>query len=150
MCIRDRWYGLPGEPINSGAWIERGTLLGSVGDPTHVRLQIAVSERSIQLLKPQQTLTFFREGSASVIPGTLDSVSPLESETLAPQFAVTGAVAGQATVDSLRPAETTYIATAELTGDDVATGLYSVGFVRVQLEHSSLLSRFVRYLRQTF
>ena len=148
--LPELWYGLPGEPINSGAWIERGTLLGSVGDPTHVRLQIAVSERSIQLLKPQQTLTFFREGSASVIPGTLDSVSPLESETLAPQFAVTGAVAGQATVDSLRPAETTYIATAELTGDDVATGLYSVGFVRVQLEHSSLLSRFVRYLRQTF
>ena len=148
--LPELWDGLPGSKINVGAWIERGTHLGSIGHPGKIQLQIAVSETSVELLEVGQQIAFWSEGSDALVYGILESVNPLESETLAPQFAAARMIAGQATDESLRPSETTYLATATLSESPTNIALYRMGTVRVQLEKTSLLWRFLRYLRQTF
>jgi putative peptide zinc metalloprotease protein len=144
------WSGVPGDTINIGAWIERGTLLGSVGEPQRVHLQIAVPESSVQLLTTDQKLTFFINGAEAECTGVITNVNPISSDILPPQFAVAGLVNGQVTDGSLVPVESTHLATAALDSTGVTPALYSAGEVRVQLPRSSLLDRAIRYLQQTF
>lgn len=147
------WSGTPLEQKNTNAFIERGTLLGYVGDEWEVKLLACVTEKQIEGLLPDQTVLFRCQcGEAVDIAGRVTEVSRVPIEGLPKALSVSGLVAGEATASGLKPAETSFYVVVALDANQqsIPPALYSVGHVRIGVKKSSMLQRFTRFLRQTF
>ena len=150
--LPERWHGTAVQLRNSGAWIQRGTLLGYVGDPSDLIISAGVREDDVEFVAKGQQLEFLPQaGSASGVSAVVESVERLEAKSLPAQWAIAGLASGQPTEDGLLPNAVTYFVRIRLNDrDGVPPPLYSVGRVRIHTRPASLLQRFLRYLRQTF
>lgn len=147
------WHGVVAEGANTGAWIERGTLLGYVGEPSDLSLLIAIEESDVSFVRPGQRLTFSKAVDTGVHrQGIIHEVGLLESDELPMQFAVAGLVNGRITESGLIPSAVTFLAVGRLADDPdaIPPALYSAGQVRIQVASASIFDRIVRYLKQTF
>jgi multidrug resistance efflux pump len=147
-----RWHGTAVQLRNSGAWIQRGTLLGYVGDPSDLTISAGVREDDVEFVSKGQQVEFLPQaGNAKGVSAVVASVERLEAKSLPAQWAIAGLASGQPTQDGLLPNAVTYFVRIRLNaGDDTPPSLYSVGRVRIHTRPASLLQRFLRYLRQTF
>ncbi len=151
--LPQQWFGTPLDPSNSGAWLQRGTLLGHVGRPDEVHLIVAVGEDDVQLLQPGQSFQFLSTGAAvGSKNGLLKTVSRLEEDQWAEQLGIAGLVNGRIERESLRPANVTFPVLAILSEQSAGSppALYSTGRVRIKVASASILQRVLRYLRQAF
>lgn len=150
--VQGTWHGRSADAANQGAWIERGTLLGYVGERSEVSLLVAVDEGDIEFVRRGQSLVFSPAVDAEVRrTGRVEDVGLLESRELPLQFAASRLVAGRTTESALVPSAVTYLCTATLTGRiGGPPSLYSTGRVRINVASASILDRVVRYLKQTF
>lgn len=151
--LTEFWSGTAVSVGNSGAWINRGTLLGYVGAKNDVELLACVSQNEVAYLRTGQRVRFLlSDGGASEFIGVVEDVATLESKHLPRNLAVAGLVNGRMTPDGVEPLEVTYLVNVCL--DDFQEGLppalYSVGRIRVTTDSTSLWHRVARYLRQTF
>ncbi len=146
------WYGTAVQNRNSGAWIQRGTLLGYVGEPFDLTISAGVNEDDVEFVSRGQQVEFLpHAGSTNGISAVVDSVERLEANSLPAQWAVAGLASGQPTEDGISPNVVTYFVRIRIKeGGAVPPPLYSVGQVRIHTRSASLRQRFLRYLRQTF
>lgn len=155
------WHGLPATESNRGAWIERGTLLGYVGQPTDIEVHVALTENEVEFVQPAQTVSFAVAGVQQIFDGQIVDVSSVPTEELPRSLMVAGLVDGRLQGQTVQPADVTYLATVKLqldVGNHQAMGqsstlpppLYAAGRVRIQTAATSLWQRAERYLRQTF
>ena len=147
------WHDTPVTDANTGAWIERGTLLGYVIDEWEIKVFACVGEKDIENVAVGQAAAFFGTTSEiSEIPGEVVNVSRIPATTLSESLSAAGLVTGEQTSEGLKPQQTSYIVTLQFTPDQkfAAPAMYSVGQVRIQVGRISMLKRMVRFLRQTF
>jgi putative peptide zinc metalloprotease protein len=150
--LPEHWHGTAVQDRNTGAWIQRGTLLGYVGTLADLTVSAGVSEDDVEFITKGQRVEFLLQaGSASSVSAVVESVERLAAKSLPAQWAVAGLASGQPTEEGLLPNAVTYFVRIRL--DDCAGApppLYSVGRVRIHTRSASLLQRFLRYLRLTF
>lgn len=147
-----RWHGTAVQLRNFGAWIQRGTLLGYVGDPSNLTISAGVREDDVEFVSSGQHVEFLPQaGRVSSVAAVVESVERLEAESLPAQWAIAGLASGQPVEDGLLPNAVTYfVRIRPKDRNDLPPSLYSVGRVRIHTRPVSLLQRFLRYLRQTF
>ncbi|MDG2129521.1 MAG: hypothetical protein P8K08_16095 [Fuerstiella sp.] len=150
--LPERWYGTAVQSRNAGAWIERGTLLGYVGDPSDVTVSAGVREDDVEFVTKGQQVEFMPQaGSAGSFSAVVEAVERLEANALPSQWAIAGLAGGQPTENGLLPNAVTYFVRIRMNESSGAPPpLYSVGRVRIYTRPASLLQRFLRYLKQTF
>lgn len=143
------WSGVPFSSGHSGALIEEGTALGVFSNGRTARLRLAVAERQLQDLKEGQPLEFWMMGVETSLPGKLLNLSALPSQEPHPELMVEGLVPA---VSSGMPTGARYqaVAEVELPAEGMARGFYQTGLVRIRTPSSSLLTRGIRLLRETF
>lgn len=145
------WFGSAMAPENSGAWIERGTMLGHVGVNSDVELVACVGEDNVEYIRKSQTAEFSPRISGPVMTAEIREVGQLEADMLPLALNAAGLISGRPTEVGISPLSPTYFVTAELTNTkQQPLLLYSVGHLRISTQRVSLIARFVRYLRQTF
>lgn len=151
--LTEFWDGTAVTVRNTGAWMERGTLLGYVGTSRDVEVLACVSEDDVAFLVEGQTVKFLPvAGAAAAAEGVVREVATLESKTIPGNLATSGLVNGRSTERGIEPVDVTYIVTVQLRDLETSfsPALYSVGHVRIGTESTSIYRRIQRYLRQTF
>lgn len=147
------WHDTPVSDANTGAWIERGTLLGYVIDDWDIKVFACVGEKDIENVAVGQAAAFFCTTSeVSEMTGEVVSVSRIPATTLSESLSAAGLITGEQTSEGLKPQQTSYIVTMQFAPDQksAAPAMYSVGQVRIQVGRISMLKRMIRFLRQTF
>jgi putative peptide zinc metalloprotease protein len=80
------WNGSALEPRNAGSFLQTGTPICQVGDPTRLRVVLAIDQRDFPFIEPGQTVQLLLPGrSGTTIEGTIDRVShdPMRNAALA-------------------------------------------------------------------
>jgi putative peptide zinc metalloprotease protein len=153
-----RWSGLPLSPVNSGARLEPGTLLGFCtprAGTTHgsgVVLTLCLTADDRRELQPGQSVLFQPTGSPGQrITGKLQAVSPVEAAAVPTELLTAGLVVASAG-DIPAVARRDWRAQATLPQVDAGSALplYSTGLVRIPVAAESLASRLWRGLLATF
>jgi len=108
-----------------------------------------VAERQLQDLKEGQPIEFWMMGVETALPGTLLNLSALPSLEPHPELTAEGFVPP---FTSGIPTGARYqaVAEVELPEEGMARGYYQAGLVRIRTPSSSLLTRGIRLLRETF
>jgi len=162
--LPELWTGEVAHPKNRGAWVERGTLLGYVGEVDDVVVRVCVSEDDIDAVAPGQPVEFLlTSGGATPVKGTVREVSTQPSSTLPESLMLAGLLNGRPLESGIEPIEVTYLATVVLTeataspkierdttGTLPTVPLQSIGRVRIATKPASIVSRIQRFLRRTF
>lgn len=145
------WSGAAADSANQGAWIERGVLLGYIGDRSRLQIVACVGENDIEYVRKGQTAEFSSRTGGRTVEVHVNDVGQLHAETIPMPLAVAGLMSGQPGDTGVVPSATTYFVTAD---PDSTAGsvppLYSVGRIRINTEPVSIITRLIRYLRQTF
>ena len=150
--LPQHWFGTAAGRINDGAWIERGTLLGYVGDADNVRLLICMAEDDVESVERGQSFRFLSRSADVDRSGTVESVAGTESRLLPYQLAVSGLISGKTDGRFVEPPEVIFSVTGTLSGGqtNAPPALYSTGHAAVDVAWSTVFDRLVRYYRRTF
>lgn len=148
------WSGLPGEPRNTGAWIERGKLLGYVGDSWELTATVYVNAADIELLANDRGVRLLTlDGRSQPLVGTVESISRLPAQEVPLPLGVSGLIAGQVRDEHFAPAGSVYLATIVVQqppNAESAPALFSTAHARIDVSSASVFSRFRRFFRQSF
>ncbi len=148
------WSGLPLDVRNRRAWVDRGTLLGYVGEPDTSCVVVAqVDEEHIGLLRPEQSVEFLATGGGTVPHrGIVERIAPQRTDSVPEELLAAGLAGGVSDGGKLRPAFVTYDVTVRLASpaDQPVTPLYCSGRVRIRTDPVTLLSRITNYVSRTF
>ncbi|MFO0975564.1 MAG: hypothetical protein U0996_04160 [Planctomycetaceae bacterium] len=144
------WSRVPISQVNTGAMMEEGTAVGIVADSPTARLRLAVAERQLQDLKEGEPLEFWLYGSEEdPLPGKLLNLSAMPSREPHAELIAEGLIPPYENgTDALSRYQA--IAEVKLPDEGRARGYYQTGLVRIRTPSSSLLSRGLRLLRETF
>lgn len=140
-------------PLNSGAWLDEGTLLGYMDGDNPPTVTAWVSEESVQRLKPGQAARFrLNAGDASAVDCVVQNVSRFPSDLLPLHLTFANQIPGEATEAGLRPLRKHYAVTLEVANHEGARELplMGIGTAGIAVEPESLASRFYEYLCRTF
>ncbi len=140
------WTGTPMQPINRGAWLDEGTVVCVVGDPSQREAVVLVPQDQIEWIRTRQraTLLLADRKRGSVTGEVIEiSATPIR------EFSEPGdRVAG--VDDPIALAAPRYQVRILL--DETPHGLPArmTGLARISVDHSSFLARIGRFLRQSF
>jgi putative peptide zinc metalloprotease protein len=146
------WSGTPLDAINSGCWLETGTLFCQVGDPLAVAPQLLIGQSDIDLVRPGQRVRLcVNEWPSAVLTGTIAEVAAINLQVLPRAPATRGEVAARRDpAGVMQPAEVTYTARVALDAHTQSLLLRGRGSSRVTTSPVPLAARLYRALRQTF
>lgn len=147
-----KWHGCPLDPQNSGAFIEEGTLLGTVGDPETMELILPVTSAERQLLREGQLVAFQPTGNPRLkFSGTILQMPSLESTEIPPELTAAGLVPP---LTAAKPGEDTrrwqVVCQAVVPEGCSPPRLYSTGHARVTVEPASIITRILRFVQVAF
>ena len=148
----NKWHGCPLDPHNLGAFIEEGTLLGTVGSPGTVELILPVNSAERQLLREGQHVEFQPTGNPHLrFSGTIRQMPRLESTEIPQELTAAGLVPP---LTAAKPGEDTrrwqVTCQAVVQEGHSPPRLYSTGHTRVMVEPASIITRFLRFLQVAF
>lgn len=142
------WSGTPLEEGVRGAPLERGVLLGEIGDPAGLRAVLYVSQRRVRLLRPGQSAQLWLGGAGEYgIPVEIDEISPAPVEAAPRELAARRLLAIDVRTNPPVPREPVYRVTARFRDQDTpAWPLRSTGRASVRVAWTTFwdqLSAFV-------
>lgn len=148
----NKWHGCPLDPRNHGAFIEEGTLLGTVSDPAAVELILPVNSAERQLLREGQHVEFQPTGNPRLrFSGTIIQMPTLESTEIPQELTAAGLVPP---LTAAKPGEDArrwqVVCRAVVPPETALPRLYSTGRVRVTVESASIVTRLLRFLHVAF
>ncbi len=145
------WQDVPLDRRNQGAFLDRGTVLGWVGDPRELQVVAFVDEAEIE---------FVTSGSLCVVeplsgPGRtfqtiIGEISQETADAIPAQVTVAGLNSWQRPPHAAAPPVFRCASVLSLDDGDAVPALYAVGRIRIQGAERSLLQRIRRYLARTF
>ncbi|MEZ6125764.1 MAG: hypothetical protein R3C49_21680 [Planctomycetaceae bacterium] len=146
------WQQLPLDSVNRQAWIQRGTLLGYVGEVSDQVIECCVPQHQIDFIRPDSAATFLQQsGGASPNSAVVTLVSSLSAPELPRHLAAGMLISGRETPTGIIPAEPTWIVALKLNPSPPGgVPLYAVGSARITTRPISIFGRVLRSLRQTF
>ena len=146
------WHSVPLTTSNSNAWLQRGTLVGYVGDRDELLLSCCFSEADAAEIRVGQTTEFLPASGSEPFAATVVEVAGIPAKTVSHRFGVAGLLPGAPAEGGWDPADTIFLVTARLAiqPEDVVPALHTVGHVRIYTQSISLGRRILRYVRRTF
>lgn len=145
------WYGLPTDERNQGAFLETGTLLGSIGNLDRLRAVVYLGENDVQLVRTGDSARILLDQSErTILEGRVRQIDASRLQAVPPQLAVRGTIPNVREEGIARPLETYY--QAEIALDD-ATAVQTIGLrgqVKITVRPQSIAQRVVRFLGRTF
>jgi hypothetical protein len=147
-----KWHGCPLDPHNLGAFIEEGTLLGTVSDSAAAELILPVNSAERQLLREGQQVELQPTGNPQLkFSGTILQMPTLESTEIPKELTAAGLVPP---FDAAKPGEDTrrwqVVCQAVVPEGSSPPRLYSTGQVRITVEPASIITRLWRFLNVAF
>ena len=148
----NKWHGCPLDPHNLGAFIEEGTLLGTVGSPATVELILPVNSAERQLLREGQHVEFQPTGNPHLrFSGTIRQMPRLESTEIPQELTAAGLVPPLTAAKSGEDTRRWQVACQAVVQEGHSPPrLYSTGHTRVMVEPASIITRFLRFLQVAF
>jgi putative peptide zinc metalloprotease protein len=146
-----RWHGTPLSTKNSGATMERGTLLGFVGQPGEYRVLAVLSEEQVeQIAAGQKAEMMSLSGDRSTVTTTIAELSMMSTDAL-PQCLLAQAenqwlLSKPGSVTNNVPVVSCLVT---VDGDSSQQRLYSDGLLKVEGVSLSLGAHLSRFLRTT-
>lgn len=147
-----KWYGHPLMPKNKGAFLEKGTLVCLVGDPTQVEGFALIPQSSIDLVRQGQNVDLLvGDTSEKRLTGTITTISALESANLPGDLQ--GFIEerfGRAIYLNDIEFGTMYLAEIAIPSSQEKLFNFESAHLRIRVAPRSITARSVRYLKQTF
>jgi len=148
------WNGSALEPRNTGAFLQTGTPVCQVGDPSRLRVVLAIDQREFPFVEPGQSVQLLLPGRCgTTIEGKIDRVSndPMRNAALA--LTTKGGGQLESRTDSAgieRPVNTTFQADLPIVraAQDVPPGTTAIAIVRAGRQ--SIGQRLWRFVVHTF
>jgi len=146
------WNGTPLDAINTGCWLETGTLFCQVGDPAAVAPQLLIGQTDVDLVRPgQRVRVCVNEWPSAVLTGTIAEVAANNLQVLPRGLSTDGEVAARRdAAGTLHPVEATYSARVALDAHTKPLLLRGRGTSQISTSPVPLATRLYRALRQTF
>jgi putative peptide zinc metalloprotease protein len=145
------WVGTPLEERNLGMYLERGTPLCSIGEPTKMEAWLHVEQNDVEFVAVGQPVVLYVGNSGRILTGKVNEIAAENVETLPRRLArqvETPVRAGSD--DSARPASAIYLARVNLDQPVRDLALGTTGKGAISVAPSSLGTRIQRFLQQTF
>ena len=148
----NKWHGCPLDAHHLGAFIEEGTLLGTVGDLATIELILPVNSAERQLLREGQSVAFQPTGNPHLkFSGSILQMQTLESTEIPQELTAAGLVAP---LTAANPGEDTrrwqVVCQAVVPEGHSPPRLYSTGHARITVEPASIVTRLIRFLHVAF
>ena len=146
------WEGTPQDEINTGCWLETGTLFCQVGDPAKVGPVLVINQSEIDLVQLGQRVRLRVDGwPAAILDGTIAEVATNNLQVLPREAEAAREVASRADPGGImRPIEATYMARVVLDEHRQPLLLRRHGKAKIKTAAAPLAQRLYRALRQTF
>ncbi len=146
------WWGHPLQAHNRGCYLETGTLLAMVGDPTRLEAMLAVDQADVEYVRAGQRVKLrLAELPAEVIWGTVSQPPRTDLKTVPRELAAGGELPARVDAQGFaRPLQTTYYARVVLDDHDARLLTGTRGRAKIMVDSQSLARRLVRYLGRTF
>ncbi|MDZ4779662.1 MAG: hypothetical protein SGJ19_05370 [Planctomycetia bacterium] len=147
------WSGSPLEPSNIGATLLPETVIGSVGDPSHVDVLLACDEADVTRVAVGQTATVVSDQSrGTAVAARVTEITPLDMETAPPELTARGLLPTRrdGPISEAAPLETLYQVRLELAARPPGTLVGGAARASIQVAPESLFTRTQRFLAQTF
>lgn len=145
------WHGLPTDQRNTGAFLDTGTLLCSIGEPDCLRAVVYLAEKDVQLVRQGYPVQILLEQSRHIIlEGTVQQIDAAKLEVVPPRLAVLGTIPNIEKNDAARPVETYYRVEIALSDSPIPLTIGTRGRAKITVAPSSLAQRALRFLSRTF
>jgi putative peptide zinc metalloprotease protein len=146
------WRGSPLDAINSGCWLEMGTLFCQVGNPADVGPALLINQADVDLVQTRQRVRIrVDEWPSSVLTGTISEVAAGNLQIVPRELATAGELAARRDAAGVvRPAEATYTARVVLDDHPQLLLLRGRGRAKIAVVPIPLAQRLYRAVRQTF
>lgn len=146
------WSGRPLDSANIGSLIPPGTVLGYLCDARETDILMTLSNEQRHDIREGQSAQFQWRGNPSVVlQGTIRQLASLEVREIPEELTTAGLLAPLSAAgpeQESRRWEAVFHGIAANSAEQPV--LYSTGFVRVQVEPASLVSRAMRFLEAAF
>ena len=146
------WSGTPLDPRNLGSYLETGTLLCLVGDPSRFEAMLNVAQNDVELVEPGQPVRMmFDHLPGQVFTGQVSEVAKLDLDVMPRALAAAGDVPSESDPNGVqRPLDTWYQARVRFDeGPELALARVH-GRAKISVAPRSLGAQFLRWLKQTF
>jgi len=148
------WNGTPLDQANLGAWIEPGTVIGSIGDTRKREAILFVDQNSAALIEVgKEVRLLLPDHLGKPWKGLVIEVGATPVTQCLPELVGAGLVAVDLTTESGRmsiPRDTLYQVRVQIEDSSSPLHVRTTGFARVQVAWSSLFTRLSRSLFQSF
>lgn len=143
------WHGTPLDPINSGALLRAGTLIGYIADPTSQVVRVHLSEDTTDVVTLNQTVRFLSSGGGNVLLTGVSNGEPQPMTEAASELMAEGLIAPPGT-SARRSGSWSVLARFSLPDTNEGPPLYSTGMAGIQVHPESMISRLTRCVMSTF
>ncbi len=146
------WSGTPLDEENRRAYLDTGTLVCLVGDPTRLQASLLIDQADIEFVEVGQGVKLqLDELPGEFLEGTIDRVAETDSHVVSRELVIAGQTPATLDADGhVRPQSTSYHARVQLDPHDARLLLGTTGEAKIRVHHLSLGSRIYRYLSRTF
>ena len=146
------WTGSPLEEQNRGSFLGEGTTVCLVGNPYSRAALLVISQDDINLVRVGQRVRFrWNELSGEIVEGEIVELAALDFHELGREALIRMNLPLRSTANrSVRPVGTWYQARVKLDESDAPLLRSSSGTARILVDPQSLVSRLVRWMKQTF
>lgn len=145
------WSGTPLDEENLGAYLDRGTLFCTIGDPNRVEAVLLIDQADVEFVAPGQSVTILTGTSEQPIRGVITEMAEENLQTiparLAQQLKLPVRTADQ---NSARPIDAIYLARVTLEETDSRLVIGASGEAAISVAPLPLATRIRRYLERTF
>ncbi|MEZ6060855.1 MAG: HlyD family efflux transporter periplasmic adaptor subunit [Planctomycetaceae bacterium] len=145
------WTGLPLTHQNRNAHLDRGTVLGHIGDPRELWVVAFVDEAEVEFVAPGSLTTVASlSGANERFQTIIEEVSQETADSVPIQISVAGLNKWRRAPHDAAPPLFRCSGVLTVRDSQPVPNLYSVGQVRIHGAERSLLERLRRYLARTF
>lgn len=145
------WTGTPLEAKNSNCYLERGTLLCLVGNPTRQEAVVFIDETDVEFVRVGHPVRVqFPVAPTVVLTGRVEEIAKRNILTVPNELAVEQTLANRPdATGSRRPLRTTYSVRVALDEHDVDLLTGARGSAKISVEPQTLAQRMLHVLRRT-
>ncbi len=145
------WHGLPTDQRNTGAFLETGTLLCSIGEPDCMRAVVYLAEKDVQLVRQGDPVQILLEQSRhTILEGTVQQIDASKLEVVPSRLAILGTIPNIEKNEVARPIETYYRVEIALSDSDAPLTIGMRCRAKITVAPSSIAQRVYRFLGRTF
>jgi putative peptide zinc metalloprotease protein len=146
------WHGTPLDTQNRGCYLETGTLVCQIGDPTRLEAMLVIDQSAVAFVRPgQQVRLRIDQGPVRVVTGTITEIAKTDVADFPDPLAraLDLPLSREGSSDP-RPASTYYQARVELDSHSSPLAVGMHGRAKILVPWQPLAHRFLRALQLTF